>query len=102
MKWHTFTAKEIWTHYNKSVQLINSPNKMIHSEKTGHTFWIDRMGTFQSAPTFVDNKVDYANSIPVSDWEGDDLTIEEFTEVISIFEKLAGSDMRYTPKVEVA
>ena len=47
---------------------------MIHSEKTGHTFWIDRMGTFQSAPTFVDNKVDYANSIPVSDWEGDDLT----------------------------
>ena len=62
---------------------------MIHSEKTGHTFWIDRMGTFQSAPTFIDGKVDYSNSIPVSDWEGDDLTIEEFTEVISIFQRLS-------------
>ena len=68
--------------------MLFSP-KMINSDKVGHTFWIDRNGIFQSAPTFLTELPDLENSLPVADWEGDDLTIEEFTEVISIFQRLS-------------
>ena len=62
---------------------------MINSDKVGHTFWIDQNDIFQSAPTFADETPDLDNAIPVEDWEGDDLTIEEFTDVIRIFQRLS-------------
>ena len=62
---------------------------MINSDKVGHSFWIDQNGIFQSAPTFEDGTPDLNNSIPVEDWEGDDLTTEEFTDVIRIFQRLS-------------
>ena len=46
---------------------------MIQSETFGRTFWLDANDNFKSAPTFVNNNVDYDNRDYVSewtDWEG--------------------------------
>ncbi len=46
---------------------------MIQSEYFGRTFWFGKNNQLKSAPTFVDNSVDYYNWDYVSewtDWEG--------------------------------
>ena len=41
---------------------------MIQSEVFGRTFWLDANYNFKSAPTFVDNTVDYNGRDYVSEW----------------------------------
>ena len=41
---------------------------MIQSETFGRTFWLDANDNFKSAPTFVNNNVDYVQRDYVSDW----------------------------------
>ena len=61
---------------------------MIQSELLGRHFWIEKSGDFASCPTFVDGTPDTANTDYLSEWEGDDLNILEFREVIRIYERL--------------
>tara|TARA_X000000368_G_scaffold304260_1_gene242611 strand:- start:508 stop:762 length:255 start_codon:yes stop_codon:yes gene_type:complete len=61
---------------------------MIQSELLGRTFWISPDGDFTSCPTFKNGTPDTANIDYLSEWEGDDLKIEEFREIIKIYERL--------------
>ena len=69
--------------------------KMIHSELLGYSFWVDydfdqvEAKTFMSAPTFETGTPDFANALPVADWEAfGDLENEQIQEIFKIFEKL--------------
>jgi len=42
---------------------------MIQSEHFGRTFWLSKDNYVKSAPTFVDNSVDYYNWDYVSNWD---------------------------------
>ena len=42
---------------------------MIQSEYFGRTFWFGKDNQLKSAPTFVDNSVDYYNWDYVSNWD---------------------------------
>tara|TARA_B100001996_G_scaffold211570_1_gene162383 strand:- start:39 stop:248 length:210 start_codon:yes stop_codon:yes gene_type:complete len=42
---------------------------MVQSEFFGRTFWFGKNNQLKSAPTFVDNSVDYSNWDYVSNWE---------------------------------
>ena len=61
---------------------------MIQSELLGRTFWISPDGDFCSCPTFKDGTPDSDNIDYLEMWEGDDLTIEEFREIIKIYQRL--------------
>ena len=61
---------------------------MIQSEQFGRHFWISPDGDFTSCPTFADGNPDTANIDYLEDWQGDDLTIEEFNEIIKIYQRL--------------
>ena len=67
---------------------------MIQSELLGRHFWISSDGDFVSCPTFVDGTPDTDNMDYLEEWQGDDLTILEFNEVIRIFQRL--SSRRFT------
>ena len=41
---------------------------MVQSEHFGRTFWFGKNNQLKSAPTFVDNSVDYSMRYYVSDW----------------------------------
>ena len=41
---------------------------MVQSEHFGRTFWFGKNNQLKSAPTFVDNSVDYSMRDYVSDW----------------------------------
>ena len=62
---------------------------MIQSEQFGRTFWISPDGDFVSCPTFKDGTPDVQNMDYLEDWQGDDLTILEFNEVIRIYQRLS-------------
>ena len=61
---------------------------VIQSELLGRHFWISPEGDFASCPTFEDGTPDSDNIDYLDNWEGDDLTIEEFREIISIYQRL--------------
>ena len=61
---------------------------MIQSELLGRSFWISPDGDFTSCATFIDGTPDTSNIDYLEEWEGDDLTIEEFREIIKIFQRL--------------
>ena len=61
---------------------------MIQSELLGRTFWISPDGDFCSCATFIDGKPDISNIDYPEEWEGDDLKIEEFREIIKIYQRL--------------
>jgi len=42
---------------------------MIQSDYFGRTFWLSKDNYVKSAPTFVDNSVDYYNWDYVSNWD---------------------------------
>ena len=42
---------------------------MVQSEYFGRTFWFGEKNQLKSAPTFVDNSVDYSNWDYVSNWD---------------------------------
>ena len=41
---------------------------MVQSEHFGRTFWFGKNNQLKSAPTYVDNSVDYSMRDYVSDW----------------------------------
>ena len=61
---------------------------MIQSEQFGRHFWISPDGDFCSCPTFVDGNPDTSNIDYLEEWQGDDLTILEFNEIIKIYQRL--------------
>jgi len=61
---------------------------MIQSELLGRHFWISPDGDFCSCPTFTDGNPDTANIDYLENWEGDDLTVEEFNEIVKIYQRL--------------
>ena len=61
---------------------------MIQSEQFGRPFWISPDGDFVSCPTFKDGTPDVQNLDYLEDWQGDDLTILEFNEIIKIYQRL--------------
>ena len=61
---------------------------MIQSEQFGRHFWISYDGDFCSCPTFIDNTPDTANIDYLEEWQGDDLGILEFNEIIKIYQRL--------------
>ena len=61
---------------------------MIQSELLGRTFWISPDGDFCSCATFIDGTPDISNLDYPEEWEGDDLKIEEFREIIKIYQRL--------------
>jgi len=62
--------------------------QMIQSELLGRTFWISPDGDFTSCPTFKDGTPDADNIDYLEEWQGDDLKIEEFNEIIKIYQRL--------------
>ena len=67
---------------------------MIQSELLGRHFWISPDGDFASCPTFADGNPDVANTDFLECWEGDDLTVLEFNEIVRIYQRL--SSRRFT------
>tara|TARA_Y100001970_G_C13636992_1_gene556956 strand:+ start:61 stop:294 length:234 start_codon:yes stop_codon:yes gene_type:complete len=61
---------------------------MIASELLGRHFWISYDGDFCSCPTFIDGTPDRANFDYLENWEGDDLTVLEFNEIVRIYQRL--------------
>ena len=61
---------------------------MIASELLGRHFWISYDGDFCSFPTFIDVTPDRANFDYLENWEGDDLTVLEFNEIVRIYQRL--------------
>jgi len=61
---------------------------MIASELLGRHFWISYDGDFCSCPTFIDGTPDRANTDYLENWEGDDLTVLEFNEIVRIYQRL--------------
>jgi hypothetical protein len=58
------------------------------SEQLGRHFWISPDGDFCSCPSFVDGTPDPTNIDPLEEWQGDDLGILEFNEIIKIYQRL--------------
>ena len=65
---------------------INHIFLMIQSEVFGRTFWLDANYNFKSAPTFVDNTVDYNCRDYVSEWT--DLDGVNLDELFAIYREL--------------
>ena len=61
---------------------------MIQSEQFGRLLRISPDGDFCSCPTFVDGNPDTSNIDYLEEWQGDDLTILEFNEIIKIYQRL--------------
>ena len=61
---------------------------MIQSELLGRHFWISPDGDFCSCPTFENGEPDAANIDYLEEWQGDDLGILEFNEIIKIYQRL--------------
>ena len=67
---------------------------MIQSELLGRHFWISSSGEFVSCPTFEDGTPDTDNLDYLEEWQGDDLTVLEFNEIVRIYQRL--SSRRFT------
>ena len=61
---------------------------MIQSELLGRHFWISPDGDFCSCPTFRDGTPDADNIDYLEEWQGDDVGIQEFREIIKIYQRL--------------
>ena len=63
---------------------------MIQSELLGRHFWISPYtGDFCSCPTWEDGTPDTDNIDYLEDWQGDDLTVLEFNEIVRIYQRLS-------------
>ena len=77
------TKSYLWRVIPMTKSTTIADQLIYRSDVFGRAFWVNEYNDLQSAPLFVDNKIDFDNADYVSDW--DDYSEVDVRELLNIY-----------------